>query len=130
MKKFLAVTALALTAVLSAAGCQSGHGSKAESSASAQKSQAKQVLQSATANPQVQAQIAKAKKDVVNPCIDASSGPATFKNCVYAKVPKSARKQVRKCVGKALIADHISTYAGKQKWLDVDVPACVGAVLP
>jgi hypothetical protein len=108
------------------AGCASSGSGKA----SAQASQASGVLHSATANPSVQAAIARAKKDVVNPCIDASTGPVSFKNCVYAKVPPAQRSAVKKCMAKALLADHISTAAGKAKWLDTDVPACVGAVLP
>lgn len=131
LRRGVAPVLTGIAVVLSIAGCHSGGGtSAAASSAAAQRSQAKQVLQSATANPEVQAAVAKAKKDVVNPCIDASNGPVTFKNCVYAKVPEAKRSQVRKCVGKALLSDHISTEAGKAKWLDTDVPACVGAVLP
>lgn len=107
------------------AGCASSHGS-----ASAQASQAKGVLHSATANPSVQAAIAKAKKDVVNPCISASTGAGSFVSCVKAKLPKSQRRTAGRCIAKALLADHISTQAGKEKWLDTDVPACVGAVLP
>lgn len=116
------ITAAAVTA----AGCSS----TASSGAAAQRSQASGVLHSATANPSVEAAIAKAKRDVVNPCIDGSSGPVSFKNCVYAKIPKSQRHAVEKCVGKALLADHIKTEAGKAKWLDTDVPACVGAAMP
>ena len=123
----MAAAGLTLVAGLALAGCASS--SHPSSSASAQESQARQVLQSATANPSVQAAIAKAKTDVVNPCISASTGPTSFKNCVYAKVPAASRVTVRHCVEKALVSDHISTEAGKEKWLDTDVPACVGAVL-
>lgn len=126
----MGIAGLVLAGGLALAGCgastSSGSGAQA---ARSQESQAHQVLQSATANPSVQAAIRKARTDVVNPCIDASTGPVSFKNCVYAKIPAAQRVTVRHCVEKALISDHISTQAGKQQWLDTDVPACVGAVL-
>lgn len=124
MRTLASVACLALT--LAVPACAAGH---AASGASAQHS----ALKSAEANPTVEAAIAKARKDVVNPCIASTSGITSFVNCAKNKVPPAQRKAVGKCLAKAVLADHKKgdkTYAIEQDLIGVSGPACIAPALP
>jgi hypothetical protein len=115
--------ALVLAATPAAAACGPSH-----SGAAAQHS----ALKSAEANPSVEAAVAKAKKDVITPCIDGSSGVSSFIGCVKGKVPKAQRKTVGKCLVKAALADKKghTAYQAEQALINTSAPACVAPALP
>ena len=125
MRTAVRIAGLALAAGLAVTGCtSSSHGS----GAAAQRS----VVHSAEANPTVEAAIAKAKKDVVNPCIDASSGVTSFIACAKGKVPKAERKTVGKCLLKGTLAakkGH-TAYQVEQALIFTIGPACIAPALP
>lgn len=102
-------------ATLAAAGLIAASCSSASSGSGAQAGQS--VRSAIATNSAVQDDIARAKAQVVNPCIDASTGPKTFISCVVAKVPKDKRSSVYKCEIKASLRDHVTTYDGRQKFL-------------
>jgi hypothetical protein len=123
MRITMKTAGLALAAALAVAGCGSTH-----SGAAVQRS----ALKSAEANPTVEAAVAKAKKDVINPCIDGSSGVSSFISCVKTKVPKAQRKTVGKCLVKDALADKKghTAYQAEQELINTSAPACVAPALP
>jgi hypothetical protein len=90
------------------------------------------VLRSAEADPSVKAAIDKAKRDVINPCIDGSTGVSSFIACAKGKVPKSQRETVGKCLVKGALAakkGH-TTYEVEQALISTIGPACIAPALP
>lgn len=124
--KLLTAIALGLLAGLAASACASSSSGSAHNPGAAHS-----VIASATADPQVQADIARAKTQVINPCVTRSTGPSTFIACVKAAIPKAQRAAVGRCLLKAGQADHPgSSFDGKQKFLYTDAPVCAAAGLP
>jgi hypothetical protein len=120
--------ALCLAAAAALAGC----GTSTSSGPGAISSQ-HSALKSAEANPSVEAAVAKAKKDVITPCIASTQGVTGFITCAKGKVPAAQRKTVGKCLAKAALADHKkgdSTYQVEQDMISVAGPACIAPALP
>lgn len=120
--KLIAVPALALTLAsgFSVTACQSSGGSP---------SAAKSGLHAMASDPAVQ-QAVQRGKTVAAGCVTSTHSVSGLKKCLISAVPPAKRAQVKNCLIKDALADHLTTRAGRKTFEQTSAPLCVGQALP